>query len=95
MKTSPTIGSCRNRSRATSCGRITSILFDSNYAVPPEKLEHLEARVGTSMYAFGPFSPGTFLDTPRLLYERLTDWVDTTGRGVHGAVSRLRPLSRS
>ena len=59
-------------------------LFDSNYAVPPEKLEHLEARVGTSMYAFGPFIPGTFLDTPRLLYERLTDWVDTTGAAFMG-----------
>ena len=59
-------------------------LFDSNYAVPPEKLEHLEARVGTSMYAFGPVIPESNLDTPRLLYERLTDWVDTTGAAFMG-----------
>ena len=59
-------------------------LFESNYAVPPEKLEHLEARVGTSMYTFGPIIPETFLDTPRLVYERLTDWVDTTGAAFMG-----------
>ena len=59
-------------------------LFDSNYAVPPEKLEHLEARVGTSMYGFGPVIAESNLDTPRLLYERLTDWVDTTGAAFMG-----------
>jgi uncharacterized protein (DUF2267 family) len=54
------------------------------YDVPPEKLEHLEARVGTGMYTLGPEIQESYLDSPKLRYERLTDWVDTTGAAFLG-----------
>jgi len=54
------------------------------YDVPPEKLEHLEARVATSLYTFGPEIQESHLDTDKLRYERLTDWVDTTGSAFLG-----------
>ena len=59
-------------------------LFDSSYAIPAEKLEHLEARVGTSLYTLGPEIGEANMDAVRLLYERLTDWVDTTGAAFMG-----------
>src|SRR5579862_3344056 len=54
------------------------------YDVPPEKLEHLEARVGTTMYTIGPEIQESYLDASKLRYERLTDWVDTTGSAFMG-----------
>ena len=54
------------------------------YDVAPEKLEHLEARVATSLYTFGPEIQESHLDTAKLRYERLTDWVDTTGSAFLG-----------
>jgi hypothetical protein len=49
------------------------------YLTPPEKLRHLEARLGTGIYGFGPRVTESSLDARRLHYETLTDWVDTTG----------------
>lgn len=49
------------------------------YGISPEKLEHLEARIGTGLYTFGPEIVESLLDAPKLGYERRTDWVDTTG----------------
>ena len=54
-------------------------LYDEYYGIAPEKLEHLEARIGTGLYTFGPEIVESLLDAPKLVYERLTDWVDTTG----------------
>jgi hypothetical protein len=48
------------------------------YDVPYEKLEHLEARIGTSLYTFGQEIQESQLDATKLRYERLTDAVDTT-----------------
>ena len=49
------------------------------YIVAPEKLRHLEARLGTGLYGFGPRVSESALDARRFQYETLTDWVDTTG----------------
>jgi Protein of unknown function (DUF1553)/Protein of unknown function (DUF1549)/Planctomycete cytochrome C len=54
------------------------------YDVPYEKLEHLEARVGTAMYTFGPEIQESHLDGAKLRYERLTDAVDTTASAFMG-----------
>ena len=54
-------------------------LHDNYYGIAPEKLEHLEARIGTGLYTFGPEIVESLLHAPKLVHERLTDWVDTTG----------------
>ena len=54
------------------------------YAMPLEKLEHLEARVGTGLYTFGPENDGSQLNGARLRHEWLTDAVDTTGAAFLG-----------
>ena len=59
-------------------------LYDSSYAIRPEKVEHLEARIATGLYTFGTAIGESFLATPQLLYERHTDWVDTTGAAFLG-----------
>ena len=59
-------------------------LYDSSYAIRPEKVEHLEARIGTSLYTFGTAIGESYLETPQLLYERFTDWIDTTGAAFMG-----------
>ena len=59
-------------------------LYDSSYAIRPEKVEHLEARVGTGLYTVGTAIGESYLETPQLLYERFTDWVDTTGAAFMG-----------
>ena len=58
--------------------------LDGFYDMAPEKLEHLEARVGTSLYSFGPEIQESHLDGELLRYERLTDWVNTTGAAFLG-----------
>jgi Protein of unknown function (DUF1549)/Protein of unknown function (DUF1553)/Planctomycete cytochrome C len=50
-----------------------------SYVMPQEKLAHLEARIGTGLYALGPQIHESNMDAAKLDYERLTDWVDTTG----------------
>ena len=54
------------------------------YDVPLEKLEHLEARIGTGLYTFGQEIQESHLDATKLRYERLTDAVDTTGAAFLG-----------
>jgi hypothetical protein len=54
------------------------------YDVPLEKLEHMEARIGTTVYTFGPEIQESYLDGGKLRYERLTDAVDTTAAAFLG-----------
>ncbi len=54
------------------------------YRIPEEKLEHLEARIGTGMYTIGPVYHEAALDGRQLRYEWLTDAVDTTGEAFLG-----------
>ena len=58
--------------------------LDGLYGVPPRELEHLEARVGTGLYTFGPEVREDNLDSRKLEYEWLTDTVDTTGSAFMG-----------
>jgi hypothetical protein len=53
--------------------------LDGNYVLAPEKRKHLEAWIGTGLYALGPQIHESNMDARKLIYERLTDWVDTTG----------------
>ena len=53
-------------------------------APPLKNLEHLEARVGTGLYALGPSIHESQMDGPKLRYEWLTDVVDTTGAAFLG-----------
>jgi hypothetical protein len=50
-----------------------------SYVMPPEKVAHLEARLGTGFYALGPQIHESNMDGRKFDYERLTDWVDATG----------------
>ncbi len=59
-------------------------LHDEYYGISPEKLEHLEARIGTGLYTFGPEIVESLLDAPKLVHERMTDWVDTTSAAFMG-----------
>ena len=54
------------------------------YGVPPQELEHLEARVATTLYTFGPEVREDNLESRKLQYEWLTDAVDTTGSAFMG-----------
>lgn len=54
------------------------------YDISPEKLEHMEARIGTTLYTFGPEIQESHLDAERLRYERLTDAVNTTSAAFMG-----------
>ena len=58
--------------------------LDGLYGVPPQELEHMEARVGTSLYTFGPEIREDNLESRKLEYEWLTDTVDTTGAAFMG-----------
>ncbi|HEX3726938.1 MAG TPA: DUF1549 and DUF1553 domain-containing protein, partial [Pirellulales bacterium] len=53
--------------------------LSGSYVMPQEKLAHLEARIGTGLYTLGPQIHESNMDAKKLDYERLTDWVDTTG----------------
>ena len=53
--------------------------LEGSYEMPKAKLEALEARLGTGLYALGPQIHESNMDGRRLAYERLTDWADTTG----------------
>ena len=54
------------------------------YDLSPEKLEHMEARVGTTLYTFGPEIQESHLDAELLRYERLTDAVNVTSAAFMG-----------
>ena len=54
------------------------------YEIPPTKLKHLEARIGTGMYTIGPTYHEAALNGAQLHYEWLSDAVDTTGEAFLG-----------
>jgi hypothetical protein len=55
------------------------LALHGNYEVARSKREHLEAHIGTGLYALGPQIHESNMDARKLDYERLTDWADTTG----------------
>jgi mono/diheme cytochrome c family protein len=55
-----------------------------SYVMPPEKIRHLEARLGTGLYALGTQIHESNMDAGKLRNERLSDWVDTTGAAFLG-----------
>ncbi len=55
------------------------------YSIPPRKLRHLEARVGTGLYTFGPIVGESKMNDKTLTSENLTDWVNVTGAAFMGA----------
>ena len=59
-------------------------LLDGTRNVLPEKLEHLEARIGTGLYTMAPISGELYKNQPALLYQVLTDWADVTGAAFMG-----------
>jgi hypothetical protein len=58
--------------------------MDGSYEMPKEKLKHLEARIATGLFALGPEVHESNMDARKLQYEKLTDWVDTTGSAFLG-----------
>ena len=54
------------------------------WVVPEDKWRHLEARMGTGLYALTPVIHESALDAVRLKYETMTDWIDTTGSAFMG-----------
>jgi Protein of unknown function (DUF1553)/Protein of unknown function (DUF1549)/Planctomycete cytochrome C len=53
--------------------------LDGSYKISSAKLEHLEARIGTGLYTLGTEIHESNMDARKLLNEKLTDAVDTTG----------------
>jgi hypothetical protein len=58
--------------------------LDGGFQVPPEKQRHLEARIGTGLFALGTQIHESNMEPRKATYERLTDWVDTTGSAFLG-----------
>lgn len=54
------------------------------YDIPPEKLKHLDARIGAGLYTIGPTYHEAVLNGAQLQYEWLSDAVDTTGEAFLG-----------
>jgi Protein of unknown function (DUF1553)/Protein of unknown function (DUF1549)/Planctomycete cytochrome C len=55
-----------------------------SFDVPPEKLAHLEARIGTGFYTIGPVYHEAALNGEQLRHEWLGDAVDATGEAFLG-----------
>ena len=58
--------------------------LDGGFAVPKEKLEHLDARIATGLYTIGPAYHEAALFGGQVRYEWLTDVADTTGEAFLG-----------
>jgi hypothetical protein len=58
--------------------------LEGSYYIPKKKLEHLEARIGTGLYTFGPVMHESGLDGEYLRSEWLADAVDVTGSAFLG-----------
>lgn len=58
------------------------------YAIPPEKQQHLEARIGTGLYTVGTVYHEAALDGNQLRYEWMVDAVDATGDAFLGLTVR-------
>ncbi len=54
------------------------------FGIPKDKLKHLEARIGTTLYTIGPTYHEAALNGEQLRYEWLSDAVDTTGEAFMG-----------
>ncbi|MFO0429067.1 MAG: PSD1 and planctomycete cytochrome C domain-containing protein [Planctomyces sp.] len=61
-----------------------NIELNGTYQVPPEKLRHLEALIGTGLYSLSPQIHESNMDGRKILNETLSDWVDTTGAAFMG-----------
>ena len=58
--------------------------LEGGFAVPEEKLEHLDARIATGLYTIGPAYHEAALFGGQVRYEWLTDVADTTGEAFLG-----------
>jgi Protein of unknown function (DUF1553)/Protein of unknown function (DUF1549) len=58
--------------------------LDGSFQVPADKQRHLEARIATGLFALGPQVHESNMEAKKASYERLTDWVDTTGSAFLG-----------
>ena len=58
------------------------------YDIPEEKLEHLEARIGTGLYTIGTVYHEAALNGEQLRYEWMVDAVDTTAEAFLGLTVR-------
>ena len=58
------------------------------YDIPKEKLEHLEARIGTGLYTVGTVYHEAALNGEQLRYEWMVDAVDTTAEAFLGLTIR-------
>ncbi len=58
--------------------------LEGNYTIAKDKMRHLEARIGTGLYTLGPEVHESNMDAPKLQYEKLTDWADTTSSAFLG-----------
>jgi len=58
--------------------------LEGSYKVPKAKLDHLNARLATGLYTFGPVMHESGLDGEYLRSEWLTDAADTTGAAFLG-----------
>ena len=65
------------------------------YDLSPEKLEHLEAWIGTTIFALGPGGREVHLDAEVARYRWLTEVVDKTASSFLGIDLGMRPLPRS
>jgi hypothetical protein len=61
-----------------------NIELNGSYDIPADKLQHLEARIGTTLYTIGPTYHEAALNGEQLRYEWSTDAVDTTGAAFLG-----------
>jgi Protein of unknown function (DUF1553)/Protein of unknown function (DUF1549)/Planctomycete cytochrome C len=55
-----------------------------SYYIPQEKMEHMEARLGTSLYTISPVYHESGLDVENYFDMQWTDWVDVTGSAFLG-----------
>src|SRR5712692_3036815 len=58
--------------------------LEGGYGLSKQKREHLEARIGTALYTFGPVEHEAALNGEKLRYEWLAEAVDTTGAAFLG-----------
>ena len=58
--------------------------LSGTYDLAKEKLQHLQARIATGLYTLGPEVHESNMDSRKLQYEKVTDWVDTTGSAFLG-----------
>jgi Protein of unknown function (DUF1553)/Protein of unknown function (DUF1549)/Planctomycete cytochrome C len=55
-----------------------------SYYIPEKEMEHMEARLGTALYAISPVYHESGLDVENYFDMQWTDWVDVTGSAFMG-----------